>query len=136
MPSVALVLDPVDRPVPYASVEPASRDDDVTADGASPASANLGITPPARGQHLVEELDEGEALDAYSRAVTGVVEQVGPTVVSISRASRRGPAGAASGVAFTPDGYVLTNAHVVAGADEIELGFTDGASSHAHVVGV
>jgi S1-C subfamily serine protease len=79
---------------------------------------------------------ETELLDAYSQAVVGVVEEVGPAVVSISRASRRGPAGAGSGVVFAPDGYVLTNAHVAEGARELELGFTDGTTSAARVVGV
>jgi S1-C subfamily serine protease len=79
---------------------------------------------------------EDELLDAYSQAVVGVVEEVGPAVVSISRASRRGPAGAGSGVVFAPDGYVLTNAHVAEGARELELGFTDGTTSAARVVGV
>lgn len=78
---------------------------------------------------------DAEALDAYSRAVVGVVESVGPAVVSIARRGPRGPSGAGSGVAFTPDGYVLTNAHVAAGARELELGFTDGTTSRAHVVG-
>jgi S1-C subfamily serine protease len=79
---------------------------------------------------------EEDVLDAYSRAVVGVVDHLGPAVVSISRSSRRGPAGAGSGVVFTPDGYVLTNAHVAAGAHELELGFTDGSTTAAHVVGV
>jgi len=79
---------------------------------------------------------EEDPLDAYSRAVVKVVEDVGPAVVSLSRRSRRGPAGAGSGVAFTPDGYVLTNAHVVAGARELEVGFTDGSTTVAHVVGL
>ena len=79
--------------------------------------------------------EDSELLDAYSRAVVSVVERVGPAVVSIARASRRGPAGSGSGVVFTPDGYVLTNAHVVAGAEGLTLGFTDGATSAAHVVG-
>jgi S1-C subfamily serine protease len=65
-----------------------------------------------------------------------VVEGVGPSVVSISRSTRRGPAGAGSGVIFTPDGYVLTNAHVVAGAHRLELGFTDGTTASADVVGI
>jgi S1-C subfamily serine protease len=81
---------------------------------------------------------DAEALDAYSRAVVGVVESVGPAVVSITRArssNPRGPAGAGSGVSYTPDGYVLTNAHVAAGARELEVGFTDGTSTRAHVVG-
>jgi S1-C subfamily serine protease len=79
---------------------------------------------------------DAQALDAYSAAVVKVVEDVGPAVVSIARRSRRGPAGAGSGLAFTPDGYVLTNAHVVAGANELEVGFTDGSSAHGHVVGL
>jgi len=78
---------------------------------------------------------DAEALDAYSRAVVGVVENVGPAVVSISRRGPRGPAGAGSGVSYTPDGYVLTNAHVAAGARELEVGFTDGTTTRAHVVG-
>jgi S1-C subfamily serine protease len=79
---------------------------------------------------------DGEALDAYSRAVVGVVEEVGPAVVSIARSSRRGPAGAGSGLVFAPDGYVLTNAHVAGGARELELGFTDGSTTRAHLVGL
>ncbi|MGH7297142.1 MAG: S1C family serine protease, partial [Polyangiaceae bacterium] len=79
---------------------------------------------------------DADPLDAYSRAVVGVVEDVGPAVVSISRRSRRGAAGAGSGVAFTPDGYVLTNAHVAEGAHEMELGFTDGTTTPARVVGL
>jgi S1-C subfamily serine protease len=79
---------------------------------------------------------DADVLDAYSKAVVGVVDEVGPAVVSIARRSRRGPAGAGSGVVFTPDGYVLTNAHVAAGGPELELGFTDGASTRAHVVGL
>ncbi len=65
-----------------------------------------------------------------------VAEDVGPAVVSLSRRTRRGPSGAGSGLAFTPDGYVLTNAHVVAGAHELEVGFTDGSAARAHVVGL
>jgi S1-C subfamily serine protease len=82
-----------------------------------------------------DALEEG-ALDAYSTAVVKVVEDVGPAVVSLSRRTRRGPAGAGSGVTFTPDGYVLTNAHVVAGVRELEVGFTDGSDARAHVVGL
>jgi S1-C subfamily serine protease len=79
---------------------------------------------------------DDEPLDAYSRAVIGVVESVGPAVVAISRATRRGPAGAGSGVLFTPDGYVLTNAHVAAGAHRLELGLTDGTTTAAETVGI
>jgi S1-C subfamily serine protease len=79
--------------------------------------------------------EDGELLDAYSRAVVGVVDRVGPAVVSISRGTRRGQAGSGSGVVFAPDGYILTNAHVAAGAEELALGFTDGSTAPGHVVG-
>jgi S1-C subfamily serine protease len=79
---------------------------------------------------------DADPLDAYSRAVVGVVEGVGPAVVSIARSTRRGPGGAGSGVVFTPDGYVLTNAHVVAGAHRLELGLTEGTTAAADVVGI
>ena len=65
-----------------------------------------------------------ELLDAYSRAVITVVDAVGPAVVSISVGQRRlrraEPAGTGSGVVITPDGYILTNDHVVAGATAID----------------
>jgi S1-C subfamily serine protease len=80
--------------------------------------------------------DDHEALDAYSRAVVDVADRVGPAVVSIGRRSSRGPAGAGSGVVFASDGYVLTNAHVVTGADQLDLSFTDGTNVRAQIVGV
>lgn len=98
-----------------------------------PGPAEAGPLPSASS---IMEPEDAEVLDAYSRAVTHVVEQVGPTVVSIARRTGRGPGGAGSGVVFTPDGYVLTNAHVAAGATQLELGFTDGTTSEASVVGV
>jgi len=65
--------------------------------------------------------DDAEALDAYSRAVIAVARTLGPSVASIrvGRRDRRGaPAeGAGSGVVITPDGFVMTSAHVVEGAD-------------------
>ncbi len=84
-------------------------------------------------------LDDGELLDAYSAAVVRVVERVGPSVVSISVHQARDPGrrrGSGSGVVFTPDGYILTNAHVVERARRLEIALTDGTSHEARVVGV
>ncbi len=108
-------------------------------DHSDPSDSSDGSVRPANDQTptVVDDsiVDEKDALDAYSRAVVRVVERVGPAVVSIARASRRGPPGSGSGVVFAPDGYVLTNAHVVEAAVELELRFTDGTTSGASVVG-
>src|SRR5436190_23679740 len=74
--------------------------------------------------------DAEELLDAYSHAVTSVVEAVGPAVVSVSL--RRG---GGSGVLFTPDGYLLTNAHVVDRAGSVKIGLPDGSTHDGNVVG-
>src|SRR5436305_2008186 len=84
-------------------------------------------------------VQDEELLDAYSRAVVGVVDKVGPAVVSVTvrsrgNAGRRG-AGAGSGVAFTPDGYILTNAHVVNGADNLEVSLSDASTHRGRLVG-
>jgi S1-C subfamily serine protease len=85
-----------------------------------------------------------ELLDAYSRAVTRVVETVGPSVVAISIRRNRGGggggaepggAGAGSGVIITPDGFVLTNNHVVEDCDGLEVSLTDGRTFTAQVIG-
>lgn len=88
----------------------------------------------------VLESDE-ELLDAYSHAVIGVVDKVGPAVVSIrvkkAAASPRQPGGegAGSGVIIAPDGFVLTNNHVVEGVTGAEVSLTDGSILPAQIVG-
>src|SRR4051812_50113315 len=66
------------------------------------------------------DADDREALDAYSRTVTQVAERLAPSVTNlrVTRRTARGrvPAGAGSGVVLTPDGFILTNSHVVAGS--------------------
>jgi S1-C subfamily serine protease len=85
--------------------------------------------------------DDGALLDAYSRAVVGVVEALGPSVVAISvrgaprRRAPEGQGGAGSGVVFTPDGYLLTNAHVVDGGKSFEVTALDGSRQPATLVG-
>jgi S1-C subfamily serine protease len=96
-----------------------------------------GVRPTAA---RTEEDGDEALLDAYSRAVVGVVERVGPAVVSIAvKKRRRGRdlvgEGAASGVIIAPDGYALTNHHVVDGAESLEAGLTDGSTYAAEIVG-
>ena len=81
-----------------------------------------------------------ELLDAYSRAVVSVVDAVGPAVVSISagknqRGAEADQVGAGSGVVIAPDGYILTNEHVVQNAGKMTVRLTDGTSLSAAVIG-
>jgi S1-C subfamily serine protease len=73
---------------------------------------------------------DDEALDAYSRAITRAVDEVGPSVVRIDV---RG--GAGSGVIVSPDGLALTNSHVVNGAKQVGLTLLDGRRLTARVLG-
>ncbi|MEO6774005.1 MAG: trypsin-like peptidase domain-containing protein [Kofleriaceae bacterium] len=74
-------------------------------------------------------------LDAYSRAVVGVVEQAGPAVVSLVIKGRRGQGGAGSGFVVTPDGYVMTNSHVIASGGELRVRTSTGETINGQVVG-
>ena len=80
---------------------------------------------------------DGLLLDAYSRAVTSVVDKVGPAVVRVERlAEPNGKGrGAGSGVVISPDGLVLTNSHVVGAARTMRLSFADGSHREARVLG-
>ena len=83
---------------------------------------------------------DDELLDAYSRSVISVVEQVGPAVVNITtgkRSPERGldQVGAGSGVVIAPDGYILTNNHVVHQAGRLQVTLTEGSTLAADLVG-
>jgi S1-C subfamily serine protease len=78
---------------------------------------------------------EEEALDAYSRAVIDVVEKAGPAVVSLEVGNGRGPGGAGSGFAVTPDGYVMTNSHVVQNGRAIRVRTPGGEIAEGQVMG-
>ena len=79
--------------------------------------------------------DDREALDAYSATIVRVAETVLPSVASLEVHTSRGRGGAGSASVITADGYLLTSAHVVAGASTADATFTDGTSSTADVVG-
>ncbi|MFB3816249.1 MAG: S1C family serine protease [Candidatus Methylomirabilales bacterium] len=82
---------------------------------------------------------DAELLDAYSRAVIGVVDAAGPAVVSVVREGARGTeeggGGAGSGAIVAPDGYVITNDHVVRGARRLGVTLESGAHLEASLVG-
>jgi S1-C subfamily serine protease len=81
--------------------------------------------------------DDAEALDAYSRVVTHVAEALGRSVANLRIFDRRrGSAGGGSGVVITPDGFMLTSAHVVAGTGaRVRASFVDGSDLQATAVG-
>jgi len=81
--------------------------------------------------------DESVLRDAYSQVVVGVAEEVSPAVVNITvvRQETEG-AGTGSGLILTPDGYVLTNGHVVFGEQKVQVALNDGQVFSAEIVGV
>ena len=78
---------------------------------------------------------DDSVLDAYSRAVTQVVDRVGPAVVRVQSLAQGRPRGIGSGVVIAGDGLVLTNSHVVAGAPRVRLAFAEDGEAEAQVLG-
>ncbi len=103
--------------------------------------------PDAPGPNLLDPATDDVLLDAYSRTVIGALERVQQAVAFIS-VERRLPGdqsghergrgtrgGTGSGFLFTPDGYLLTNSHVVHGATHFQVTLADGAKFDADLVG-
>jgi S1-C subfamily serine protease len=100
------------------------------------ALREIGPQDDAADDILTEAIEE-EALDAYSSAVSTAAARLIPSVASLRVERRNGGWGGGTGsaVAFTPDGFLVTNAHVVAGAERGTATFVDGDEFGFEVVG-
>src|SRR6185369_14525687 len=105
-----------------------------TPEGNIPAAGGVAAHVPAPRTVDVSMTSDTEALDAYSTVVSSVAAKLLPSVAALVVRTSRGE-GAGSGVSFTDDGFILTSAHVVAGAQAGLAEFSDGTQSRFDVVG-
>jgi S1-C subfamily serine protease len=81
-------------------------------------------------------IDDTEELDPYSARVAHAVDCVGPAVAHVRVSGKEGrPRGSGSGVVYTPDGYLLTNHHVIADAASVSASLPDGCEIAATIIG-
>lgn len=89
----------------------------------------------ATGAPVSAPVDDGALFDAYSQTVAAVVNRVAPSVVNIRVLAGDHGQGSGSGFFITPDGFILTNSHVVRGARELEVSLHDARVFPARLVG-
>src|SRR6266513_4331224 len=103
-------------------------------------TADIADDVPSSGAKERTSTDDQSLLDAYSNAVIGVTERVGPAVVRVETGpkvkSPRERGGLGSGIVISPDGLVLTNSNVVGTSKEIRLRDIEGIVTDARVLGV
>jgi len=80
-------------------------------------------------------VEDGALIDAYSEAVSGAVAAAHPAVVHIEVRGNQTPGGTGSGFFISPDGYIVTNSHVVHGAEELRVFLADGRKLAADLIG-
>jgi S1-C subfamily serine protease len=111
---------------------------DFTHDTSNALDASDQIPPTSSSEPSAA--DDSALLDAYSHAVTGVAERVGPAVIRVEASSTaqnaRGRPGLGSGIVISPDGLVLTNSHVVGSSKQIRLRDHEGIVTDGRVLGV